>query len=156
MKSIDVRLNLPLVAPLVDVMRKAGEGLRGNLAAPLRIDDLDPDFREVWTSELVDEQTQEVSQFLALFDKGFYSDGLVHIQSDFAEGVVRACSALRLELRRSVLSKVTDQQLESGGIQVESFEEPLKTSYLCYVFLATIQELMIECIEGKKSTDADA
>jgi len=37
MKRIEVKLSLPVVAPLLDVIRELGDGLRERLAAPLTL-----------------------------------------------------------------------------------------------------------------------
>lgn len=49
MKYIDVKLSLPVVAPLLDIMKGASDSLHHSLASPLRIEDIDSDFREAWT-----------------------------------------------------------------------------------------------------------
>ena len=41
-----LKLSLPLVAPLLDVIKTAADTLQGSLAAPLGVQDIDPEFRE--------------------------------------------------------------------------------------------------------------
>ena len=64
MKRIEVKLALPVVAPLLDVIRELAAGLRKNLAAPLGPQDLDAEFAEAWTSELLESQSADVTALL--------------------------------------------------------------------------------------------
>ena len=153
MKTIDLKLSLPVVAPLLDLMKQAGASLKNTLAAPLRIEDIDPDFREFWTAELMEGQTAELTLFFALFNDAFYANGVVRVCENKSEPILRACTALRLELRRSQLAGLSDALLESGGVDVETLAEPQRSSFLAYVFLATMQELIIQKLEGGEDAE---
>ena len=76
------------------------------------------------------------AQATALFDEGN------------AAIIVRACSALRLRLRRHDLHSLGDEQLESGAVELETLAEPLQKPFMCYVFLGTIQELIIQHLDS--------
>ena len=65
-----------------------------------------------------------------------------------AEAVVRACAAVRLRLREHFLKPVGDETLESGEVDVASLEEPLRKAFMCYLFLATVQELIIQHLDA--------
>ena len=147
MKRIEVKLSLPVVAPLLDVIKTAADTLHDSLAAPLGVQDIDPEFREAWTDDLLKSQNDELGTLLALFDKEFFSTGTVSFDEDNAEVIVRACAALRLRLRGTVLKSVTDEALENGDIAVEALTEKQRTAFMCYLFLATIQDLIIQHID---------
>jgi len=147
MKRIEVKLSLPVVAPLIDVMKAASDSLRQRLASPLRIPDLDADFREFWTAELLDSQQAELSAFLGLFDGEFYSTGALIIPLDQVELVLRAATALRLEIRSQQLKAISDADLEAGKVTLEDMPDPLRSSFLCYVLLASIQEIVIQTLD---------
>jgi len=153
MKHIEVKLSLPVVAPLLDVIKTAADTLQGSLAAPLGVQDIDPEFREAWTDDLLKSQNDELGTLLALFDKEFFSTGTVSFDEDNAEIIVRACAALRLRLRGTVLKAVTDEALENGEIVMETLTEAQRTAFMCYLFLATIQDLIIQHIDTL-STDS--
>ena len=53
MKRIEVKLALPVVAPLLDVIKELADNLRKNLAAPIALKDLDSDFHAAWVDELL-------------------------------------------------------------------------------------------------------
>jgi len=147
MKRIEVRLSLPVVAPLLDVMKSASDSLHGKLAAPLEMGEVDEDLREIWHDELIGEQNGDIAKLLALFDREFFASGVIAFDADNAEPVVRACAALRLRLRESSLKGLTDEMLETGEVEIGKLDEPLSTTFTCYLFLATVQELIIQNLD---------
>jgi hypothetical protein len=148
MKRIEVRLSLPVVAPLLDVIKSASQSLQQNLAAPLAMTDLDAEFREDWTAELQSGQSADVGVLLALFDENFFTDSVIGLDASNAEPVVRACAAVRLRLREKYLKAMDDEILESSDVELEQLEEPVKKAFMCYLFLATLQELIIQHLDS--------
>ena len=147
MKRIEVKLALPVVAPLLDVIKELADHLRKNLAAPLELKDLDTDFHAAWVDELLITQNEEVRMLLALFDDDFFSEGVVAFDENNAEVIVRACAAVRLRLREKYLKPMGDEALESGDVDLMTLEEGLRKAFMCYLFLATIQELIIQHLD---------
>lgn len=147
MKRIEVKLALPVVAPLLDVIKSLGDSLRTDLAAPLAIADLEPDFKAAWVDELLLAQNGEVATLLGLFDDEFFSEGVVAFDETNAEPIVRACAAVRLHLRERYLKPLGDDALEGGDVDLMSLAEPLRKAFMCYLFLATIQELIIQHLD---------
>ncbi len=147
MKRIEVKLALPVVAPLLDVIRELADGLRKDLAAPMALTDLDAEFEEAWVTDLLSTQTEEVQSLLGLFNDEFFSEGVVAFDEENAETIVRACAAVRLRLREQYLKRVDDETLETGDVDVMTLDEPLRKAFMCYLFLATIQELIIQHLD---------
>ncbi len=147
MKRIEVKLALPVVAPLLDVIKELADNLSRNLAAPLALKDLDEDFQAAWVDELLSTQNEEVRTLLSLFDDEFFSDGVVAFDENNAEIIVRACAAVRLRLREKYLKPLGDEALESGDLDLMTLDEPLRRAFMCYLFLATIQELIIQHLD---------
>ena len=148
MKRIEVKLSLPVVAPLLDVIRELADGLRKNLAAPLALADLDAEFREAWVGELLSAQTDDVHTLLALFDDEFFAEGVVAFDEENAEIILRACAAVRLRLRERFLKPMGDEALETGDVDMMALDEPLRRAFMCYLFLATVQELIIQHLDS--------
>jgi hypothetical protein len=148
MKRIEVKLSLPVVAPLLDVIRESSGELELSLAAPLTIADLDEDFHGAWVDELLTAQNHEVRTLLALFDGEFFSDGVIAIDEKNAEPIVRACAAVRLGLRARQLHLLKEETLESGDVALAKLAEPVRRAFLCYLFLATLQELIIQHLDA--------
>jgi len=147
MKRIEVKLALPVVAPLLDVIKMLGDNLRSNLAAPVALEDLDAEFRLAWVDELLLAQNGEITTLLALFDDDFFREGIVAFDESNAEPIVRACAAVRLHLRERYLKQLGDEMLESGDVDLTKLGEPLRKAFMCYLFLATIQELIIQHLD---------
>lgn len=147
MKRIEVKLALPVVAPLLDVIKELADNLSRNLAAPLALKDLDEEFQAAWRDELLSTQNEEVRTLLSLFDDEFFSDGVVAFDENNAEIIVRACAAVRLRLREKYLKPLGDEALESGDLDLMTLDEPLRRAFMCYLFLATIQELIIQHLD---------
>ena len=148
MKRIEVKLALPVVAPLLDVIKELADGLRKNLAAPLALADLDAEFHDAWVVELITAQSEDVQRLLALFNDDFFTEGVVAFDEENAESIVRACAAIRLRLREHYLKKVGDETLETGDVDMATLDEPLRRAFMCYLFLATVQELIIQHLDA--------
>ena len=148
MKRIEVKLSLTVVAPLLDLMKASADVLQAQIAAPLTLEDIDADFRDEWRAELLAGQQQELAALMGLFDREFFVNAVIAFDEDNAEIIVRACSALRLRLRRHDLRRINDEQLESGAVDVDLLPVPLRKPFMCYLFLATIQELIIQHLDG--------
>jgi hypothetical protein len=148
MKRVEVKLSLPVVAPLLDVIKGASDMLNGRLAVPLAQVEIDEDMREAMSGELLSGQNGDVRTLLALFDNEFFSSGMIAFDEENAEPIVRACSAVRLQLREQFLKDFPDDALETGDVELEDLPEPLRRVFMCYVFLATIQELIIQHLDS--------
>ena len=121
MKRIEVKLSLSVVAPLLDLMKASSDVLEAQIAAPLSLDDIDADFRDEWKAELLEGQQEELHALMGLFNSDFFVNGVVAFDEENAEIIVRACSALRLRLRRHDLKDLEDEQLEIMELAEEAF-----------------------------------
>ncbi|MGA3006679.1 MAG: hypothetical protein ABSE59_02190 [Opitutaceae bacterium] len=148
MKKIEVKLSLPIVAPLLDVIKSTADDLRGSPAASSSGRDIDEDLRETWMGELMALQASDCRTLLGLFDREFFSTGTIAFDEGNAEPIVRACAAVRLRLRENGLKALEDESLESGNIELEALAEPMRKAFTCYLFLATIQELIIQHLDS--------
>jgi hypothetical protein len=147
MKRVEVKLNLEAVAPLLDVIKGAIDDLRGAPAIGLHVPDREREFAEGWTEELVKGQNDDLGVLLRLFGKEFFTDGVIALDPLNAEAVVRACAAVRLKLRERHFAKLDDETLESGDINLDAFPEKLRIAFAAYVFLSTLQEVIIQHLD---------
>jgi hypothetical protein len=146
-KQIVVTLSLPVVAPLLDIVKFAADRMEGTTAAPAALPDLDPEMKEAWTEELIAAQNADVRALLALFDDEFFATGRISFRAANAEPMIRACAAVRLHLRNGPLAGLGDDVLETGEIALEQLGEPVRKAFMTYLFLATIQELIIQHLD---------
>lgn len=147
MKRIEVRLSLDVVAPLLDVIKAASDALCEALAVPTAPDEIDVDLRVAWRAELLAAQNREVGELLGLFDSEFFVSGVVAFDGANAELILRACAAVRLQVREQHLAHLPELALESGDLELTSLDETTRKAFMCYLFLATVQELIIEHLD---------
>jgi hypothetical protein len=148
MKRVEVKLSLPVVAPLLDIIRELSFELETTLAAPQALHDLDQDFRGAWIGELLEGQNGDLRALLSLFDGEFFTEGVVAFDENNAEPIVRACTAFRLQLRERRLKSLGDEALETGDIDMAGLDDPVRKAFMCYLFLATVQELIIQHLDA--------
>ncbi len=147
MKRIEVRLNLEAVAPLLDVMREVADELRPELPVPQQVPESDEELGAHWRADLLKSMRDDLDVLLAMFDSEFFITGLIAFDEENGDAVLRACAALRLRLRTRRLRTVEDESLETGDIALEDMPEPERLSYATYVFLATLQELIVQHLD---------
>lgn len=145
MKRVEIKLNLEAVAPLLDVMKATADQLEPRLAVEQEVPD--PEFVESWRSELLAGQKSDLAVLLGLFDSEFFSSGVIALDASNAEQILRACAALRLRLRENHFKELEEEHLESGDINVDDFAEPLRRAFAAYVFLATLQEVIVQHLD---------
>lgn len=148
MKKVEVRLSLAVVAPLLDVIKAAADTLEHEVAAPLSFEQVDRDLRDAWREELLIGQNRDVRALLGLFDSEFFSTGVVSFDEANADAIVRACACIRLRLRERFLVGLSDEILEGGDVELEHLAEPERRTFMCYLFLATVQELIIQHLDA--------
>jgi len=143
MEPFEIALSLPVVAPLLDVVKELADGLKQTLAAPPVLPESDSVFRDLWTQELLAAQNEDLAALLALFNE----EGVVALGPSNAEAIARACSAIRLRLRERYLVPLGDEALEIGEVELDSLDAPTRKAFMCYLFLATIQEYIIQHLD---------
>ncbi|MEO6993674.1 MAG: hypothetical protein ABI273_08595 [Lacunisphaera sp.] len=153
MKRVEVKLNLEAVAPLLDVIKDAADDLRPTLAVNPAIPDEDEDFSNEWKKELLEGQNSDLGAFLALFGPEFFISGMVPLDANNREAVLRACSAVRLRLRAKHLHALDDEALESGEATLDNLSDVQQRAFAAYVFLATLQELIVQHLDPTDLTD---
>lgn len=149
MKRVEVRLSISAVAPLLDLIKAAADELRVNLAVPLALSDEDSDLAEVWSEDLLVSQRDDCDRLFSLFDQEFFSEGVVAFDRDNAEPVLRACAALRLRLRSTLLARVPDDTLEAleASSTMGELDETLQKAFACFLFLDELQKIILKYLD---------
>lgn len=147
MKRIEIKLSQPIVAPLLDFVKPIADELREDLVFEPCFPDSDPQFQEVWKEDLIQAQAEDAGVFMTLFDREFFETGNIVIDEENADPVLRATAAIRLKLRNGFMKEVPDEVLEKGDVQFEDLAFPEQQAYACYLFLTTIQEIIIQHLD---------
>jgi hypothetical protein len=144
MKRIEVKLGLSAVAPLLDVIKAAADSLAGRLAVAPPDFAQDGELREVWAGPLLESQNAGLAQLLGLFDSLFFTRGVLGLAAETATGLLRACAAVRLRVRAQFLPALPDEVMETGAVDPDTLDDGTRKALMCYLFLATLQELIIQ------------
>lgn len=147
MKRVEVKLNLDAVAPLLDVIKATADELGSRLAIDARVPEHDAEFADGWKRELLQGQGGDIDVLLAMFDRDFFITGVIAFDPTNCEPILRACSALRLRLREAHLQPLGDENLESGEVPFDEMPEPQRRAFAAYVFLATLQEVLVQHLD---------
>ena len=75
----------------------------------------DEDLAEAWTDSLREELDVDFQALTTLFTANRFGEESIELKPEAAEGILRACSSVRLWLRTRRLKDVTDESLEGGG-----------------------------------------
>lgn len=144
MKKIEIKLSQASVAPLLDFIKSLSDRLGDQLMIDPRLLGMEPDLQETWREDLLESLGNDGKVFMGLFGSRFFETGTIEIDLENAEAVLRAGSALRLRLRESALKRFTDEVLENGDWDLEEMTVEEQKGYSCYLFLAAIQEVIID------------
>ncbi len=145
MKRVEIKLNLDAVAPLLDAIKSAADDLQPSLATTAAVPD--PELAEHWHAELLQSQKGDLGVLLGLFDREFFSQGVIALDPGNAEPILRASAAVRLRLREAHLKELEDESLESGEIDLDGLPEVQQRAFAAYVFLATLQEVIVQHLD---------
>lgn len=144
MKTIEIKLSQSIVAPLLDFIKTVADDLRTSLVIEPQFPDRDPDLQESWRKDLIDCQGEDIGNFMSLFDRNFFETGNVVVDENNADAILRAAAAIRLKIRTDLLKDIPDEVLERGEVPFEEMPLQDQQAYACYLFLATIQEIVIQ------------
>lgn len=149
MKRVEVRLSIPAVAPLLDLIKAVADELRDNLAVPLALSDSDAELASVWNDDLLESQRDDCDRLFSLFDQEFFGEGVVAFDRDNAEAVLRACAALRLRLRSTRLAGVPDDTLEAleASSSMGGLDEASQKAFACFMFLDELQKIILKYLD---------
>lgn len=147
MKRVEVKLNLDAVAPLLDVIKATADQLEPELAIDPQVPEHDDEFAAEWKSELLAGQRSDLAVLLGLFDAQFFATGMIALDPENAEQILRATAALRLRIRAAHLEELEDESLEAGEISLGSLPEEQQRAFAAYVFLATLQEVVVQHLD---------
>jgi len=148
MKRVEVRLNLEAVAPLLDVIKAAADDLQPELAVNPQVpDQTDVEFVAEWHRDLLAGQGSDLAAFLGMFGSDFFITGVVPLDANNCEPILRAAAAVRLRLRAKHLDSLGEEALESGEVPPEGITDLQEKAFAAYVFLATLQELIVQHLD---------
>ncbi|MFT3866892.1 MAG: ATP-dependent Clp protease adaptor ClpS [Nibricoccus sp.] len=131
---IHIKLAVPVIIPLIELIRQQADQMA--IADPATLKGQMDRQQVNWL---------EVHRLLELFSyPDFSNSGVITVDRSEGPVVLRACSYLRIQLRKSALSSIPDTVLETGNLDPEKYIGDERPSFTCYCFLATLQETIVE------------
>lgn len=103
----------------------------------------DEDLLEAWRNGLVASLREDIAVLRRLLEHGEPQGHEVVLSEDEALGLLRAASAVRLELRERFLKMIPEGALEEGDVDFTVLPPETQQAYLAYGFLAYLQEYLI-------------
>ena len=153
-RSVEIKLSLPIVLPLLELIRDHATAFEGEYR---RLDQGPASGQAGSPPESSHLQTHlaDVRTFLALFNDDFSKTGAITFSEKTAHPGLRACTLLRVRIRREQLAAITDATLETG-LKPDAYTGAEHRSVMCYCFLATIQTLLIQNFPPTRGTGRSA
>lgn len=149
MKRVDVRLSIPAVAPLLDLIKSVADELRIHLAVPLALAEADAELAAVWRDDLLESQRDDCDRLFSLFDQEFFTEGVISFDRENAEAILRACAALRLRFRRTHLAQISDDLLEAleATSDLGEWSPHEQKAFACFMFLDELQKIILKYLD---------
>jgi hypothetical protein len=148
MKRIEVSLNVGVVAPLLDFIKPLLRTLESETAFGPDMAQADRDLEGLWREGLIQTQIEDCRRFLGLFGADFCNSGKIELTAEDADPVLRAAAAVRLKLRSSALKNLPDAALAEEKVDLAALSEGERRGFAAYIFLATLQEIVIKHLGG--------
>ncbi|HOO93419.1 MAG TPA: hypothetical protein PKX94_08120 [Opitutales bacterium] len=143
MGDIHLSMDGEFMERFVEPLRKMDEMTASLAQSKVLIPEGDALMRQLWIEHLRSSLAADMEVFWTLIgDQRFGNEPLVLSPAE-AESVLRAAASLRMRIREAFLSDVDDGVLEKGMLDVQSLPPDLQKVYVSYIFLGSLQELLI-------------
>lgn len=146
-RQLEFRFDPESVRPLVLHFRSLVNAINDDLIAENEPPTSDELMSEVWIDDLLESQRKDIAAINELFDEKFMDTGRATIDEEDVDLVLRGCTAVRLILRGSTLSRFEDDSLERGEVEVGKITAEEENGYGVYILLASLQELIISQLD---------
>ncbi len=149
MPTVYVKLNPVFLHVFTELVEKLASHVSLQLSVPMDGPELDDeDMLAAWQEGLIETVRGDCDQLLHLLRDSGLGERPVKLGEDEAIRVLRACSAVRLKIQQRFLLKFSDEVLETIGLDISTLSPELQRVYGCYVFLAEMQETLVEQLES--------
>ena len=149
MIKLDFRAAPQVVALCWNFVSEAIGGLHEGGTIQFSAPDLDDeDFVEAWESGLQEELDADIASLEFLFGNEEFGEGEIELKPEVAEGILRACAAVRLWMRSNKLADIDDVEMEKLVLDEVEFNSETGVALLAYSVLGYLQEVLIETLMG--------
>lgn len=148
MPEIAFKIEKEYLAPIGEMSMRIAELFGDKLAISVDLPRDDPELAEAWQDGLVETLHQDMRCLVNFIEDERFGFDSIWLEDSVAEGVLRACSAIRVKIRELYLGGLSDAQLEEGDFDGSLLDQEGKGAYLTYTSLALLQEAIIGAMSG--------
>lgn len=146
MPDLFLKIDNQLLPILLHQVRNIVKQLKDELAIEIKFPDNDPELFACWKYSLLEDLQADCRILLSLLENQSFGQKPIPLETSSAEAALRACSAIRHKQRSSSLAQISDSDIESGQLNIAQLDPKLQQPYACYVFLAYMQESIIQSL----------
>lgn len=147
MPELEIQINPFMVDALVQMIETISSNLDSTLPGEKTVPESDAELKSIWMQGLRDGQEKDCAILLHTLRNKNFGRSSVPFDEENGEAMLRSCSAIRLKLQDTVLKDVSMEQLEVGEVEIQKMDPEQQRGYACYLFLATLQSLIIRELE---------
>ena len=144
MRSIEVTLNVGVVAPLLDFIKPVLGRLETETAFAADMAQADCELETVWRDGLIHTQVNDCRTLVGLFGREFLDSGRIELNDTNADSVLRAAAAVRLKLRQTALKNIAEDALAEERFDPEAVTRDERLGFEAFLFLQRIQEVILQ------------
>jgi len=144
MRSIEVTLNVGVVAPLLDFIKPVLTRLETETAFAADMAQADRELENVWRDGLIHTQVSDCRTLVGLFGREFLDSGKIELNDENADAVLRAAAAIRLKLRQTALRNLDDEVLTTEKVDTDAITRDERLGFEAFLFLERIQEVILK------------
>ena len=144
MRSIEVTLNVGVVAPLLDFIKPVLQRLESETAFATDMAQADRELESVWRDGLIEAQVSDCKRLVGLFGREFLDSGRIELNEENGDSILRAAAAVRLKLRQTALRNIADEALLNEQINPEVITKDERLAFEAFLFLERIQEVILK------------
>jgi hypothetical protein len=105
----------------------------------------DEEFEALWNESLIEQLDNDCNHLLLFLEDNRGGKGLT-IPKSSVDAVLRGATAVRIKIQQNLLKGIPEVDLENGTVRMDLLPAKKQQAYLLFVFLATLQELIIQQI----------
>ncbi len=147
MVEIELSIDPETVHALLEMVQNVVDSIGDHAVAPSYIPADDPDLKKAWEEDLKESLEADCAFLFQVFRDNRFGRGKFKLAEEAAEGLMRACSAIRLKLHETALPGITDSQLETGELDILDLPPEQQRFYACYLFLGGLQSMIISRLD---------
>jgi hypothetical protein len=151
--ELDLKINGTLIKAVEVFLQGIANQLENDLAIQHLSEEIDPEMAATWTSGLLEHLNADTQVLFSTFGDERFGREKIALSLTDAEAILRAATAMRLKIRELQLSEISDETLEAGKLNIEELIPKVQRAYACYVFLGTLQGIIISAIDPSITAD---